>query len=325
MEFGLTVLRNVQDVEALIIHLILSKYLKEDFHSTAYAINVYVVPGPYALRLTRLPRVKIEAGEGSRLSYTFPLPVKAKRKSAGTGVSASKRKAKASNGDDESGEEISGLDDAADSEDEWDDPPPTAVVSKPKKQAKPRKSDTARTASLPSSKATGATSSLPRARSSTTGGKKAGKSSEPIFSDDEEDDEPVRPNNISALAAAAAQKRSTAAAVASGSRSSAKVRVPDSDIEENEYDADIVDDSEEEDLDPDGWAFTIGTKRTASSILGTHGSGASNGNGNMNGATGSSDTQRSYKKPRTSASGLAWTRPSGGAPAGVEVMELSSD
>ena len=49
----------------------LSGHLGESFHSTAYAINVYVTPGPGALRLTRYSREDIEAGKGPRIHVTF--------------------------------------------------------------------------------------------------------------------------------------------------------------------------------------------------------------------------------------------------------------
>lgn len=53
------------------IHLLLSHYLKESFHTTAYAINVYVIPGHEAFRLTRCSREDIESGKGPRVSVTF--------------------------------------------------------------------------------------------------------------------------------------------------------------------------------------------------------------------------------------------------------------
>lgn len=51
--------------------MLLSGYLKEDFHSTAYAINVYLLSGPQAMRLTRLSREAIEAGTGHRIECVF--------------------------------------------------------------------------------------------------------------------------------------------------------------------------------------------------------------------------------------------------------------
>lgn len=60
-----------QEAETLLIHLLLSHYLKEDFHSTAYSINVYLVSGPQAMRLTRLTREAIQSGTGQKIEYTF--------------------------------------------------------------------------------------------------------------------------------------------------------------------------------------------------------------------------------------------------------------
>jgi len=53
------------------VHLLLTDYLKESFHSTAYSINVYVQSGPNALRLSRFRREQVEAGQGPRISQTF--------------------------------------------------------------------------------------------------------------------------------------------------------------------------------------------------------------------------------------------------------------
>ena len=53
------------------MHLLLADYLKESFHSTAYAINVYVQPGPNALRLSRLRQEQVKAGQGPRISVIF--------------------------------------------------------------------------------------------------------------------------------------------------------------------------------------------------------------------------------------------------------------
>lgn len=80
------------------IHLLLSGYLKEDFHSTAYAINVYLLSGPQAMRLTRLSREAIEAGTGHIIECAFlKKPTRkskgqsdTKGKGSGTGTKSSK-------------------------------------------------------------------------------------------------------------------------------------------------------------------------------------------------------------------------------------------
>lgn len=60
-----------EDTETLCVHLIISRYLQEDFHQTAYSVNVYVVVGPNAARLTRLSRSDIEQGKGPAMEYCF--------------------------------------------------------------------------------------------------------------------------------------------------------------------------------------------------------------------------------------------------------------
>lgn len=60
-----------QDVESLIVALLLSNYLKEDFSSTAYAINVYLVPGEQAFRISRLSPDDIRLGNSPRIMHSF--------------------------------------------------------------------------------------------------------------------------------------------------------------------------------------------------------------------------------------------------------------
>lgn len=75
----------------------LSHHLKEDFHSTAYSINVYVLTGPQAMRLTRLSREAVEGGAGQRIECAFLK--KTARKSAGQAKrKTSTLKAKSSDG-----------------------------------------------------------------------------------------------------------------------------------------------------------------------------------------------------------------------------------
>ncbi|KAI9567984.1 P-loop containing nucleoside triphosphate hydrolase protein [Boletus coccyginus] len=59
------------DLEVLIVHLLVSRYLGEAFSSTAYSVNVYIVPGELALRLTRFTRADILAGKGPRIHCSF--------------------------------------------------------------------------------------------------------------------------------------------------------------------------------------------------------------------------------------------------------------
>lgn len=74
----------------LIVHLLLSRYLGEAFSSTAYNVNVYVVPGELALRLTRFARADIVAGKGPRIHCSFRRGNQ--RRSSCTNATAGKKK-----------------------------------------------------------------------------------------------------------------------------------------------------------------------------------------------------------------------------------------
>lgn len=73
----------------LIVHLLISRYLAEAFSSTAYSVNVYVVPGELALRLTRFARADILAGQGPRIHCSFR---RNQRKSSSTDATAVKKR-----------------------------------------------------------------------------------------------------------------------------------------------------------------------------------------------------------------------------------------
>ncbi|KAG8886455.1 hypothetical protein FRB98_001274 [Tulasnella sp. 332] len=88
------------DVETLIIQLILSKHLKEDYHSTAYAINVYVSVGPQSLRITHMSHDAVQAGTGERI--TLALAPKTKRAPKAS-TSKNKRKGAQDNDGEEGG------------------------------------------------------------------------------------------------------------------------------------------------------------------------------------------------------------------------------
>ncbi|KAG8216338.1 ATP-dependent DNA helicase [Butyriboletus roseoflavus] len=59
------------DLESLLVHLLLLRYLGEAFASTAYNVNVYIIPGELALRLTRFTRADILTGKGPRIHCAF--------------------------------------------------------------------------------------------------------------------------------------------------------------------------------------------------------------------------------------------------------------
>lgn len=67
-------------MESLLIHLLLSKHFKEDFQTTAYSVNVYIIPGSQALRLSRLSRANVEGGQCPKIEHSF-LNKTGKRKS----------------------------------------------------------------------------------------------------------------------------------------------------------------------------------------------------------------------------------------------------
>ncbi|ELU38197.1 ATP-dependent DNA helicase [Rhizoctonia solani AG-1 IA] len=109
--FALLTCSFCQDAEALIIQLVLSGHLKEIFHSTAYAINVYLQLGPQAVRLTRLDRESVEAGSGPKIECTFIQRTSgrskaAPKKQAGkSNVGGRKGKSKATISDEDDGED----------------------------------------------------------------------------------------------------------------------------------------------------------------------------------------------------------------------------
>ena len=67
-------------MESLLIHLLLSRHFKEDFQTTAYSVNVYIIPGSQALRLSRLSKADVEGGKCPKIEHSF-LNKTGKRKS----------------------------------------------------------------------------------------------------------------------------------------------------------------------------------------------------------------------------------------------------
>jgi hypothetical protein len=66
-------------VESLLITLLTLGYLKEEYVTNTYAINVYLIPGQQALRLSRLSKEDIEGGKGPRIATVFPKREKVRR------------------------------------------------------------------------------------------------------------------------------------------------------------------------------------------------------------------------------------------------------
>ncbi|KAH0834694.1 P-loop containing nucleoside triphosphate hydrolase protein [Lanmaoa asiatica] len=77
------------DTETLIVHLLVLRYLGEAFSSTAYTVNVYIIPGELALRLTRFTRADILAAKGPRIHCSFR---RHKRRSSATDATAGKKR-----------------------------------------------------------------------------------------------------------------------------------------------------------------------------------------------------------------------------------------
>ncbi|PVG04636.1 ATP-dependent DNA helicase [Serendipita vermifera] len=80
------------DVESLLITLLLLGYLKEEYVTNAYAINVYLVPGQQALRLSRLSKDDVESGKGPQIVTTFLKREKTRRISTAPGNKRSSKK-----------------------------------------------------------------------------------------------------------------------------------------------------------------------------------------------------------------------------------------
>ena len=72
------------------MQLLISRYLGEAFSSTAYSVNVYIVPGELAIRLTRFTRADILAGKGPRIHCSFRRSNQ--RKSSGTDAGVGRKK-----------------------------------------------------------------------------------------------------------------------------------------------------------------------------------------------------------------------------------------
>jgi hypothetical protein len=65
-----------------LIILLLQDYLKEEYSSTAYTINVYLIPGPQSLRLSRLSEEDARSGSGPRIRTSFVKKDKGRKSAA---------------------------------------------------------------------------------------------------------------------------------------------------------------------------------------------------------------------------------------------------
>ncbi|KAI0784090.1 P-loop containing nucleoside triphosphate hydrolase protein [Abortiporus biennis] len=77
---GEVVSMSKDDAEFFVMRLLADGYLKPMYHPTSHTVNVYVQPGPYAARLTRLNVKDLEKGQGPRIQMVSMK--KSKRKTA---------------------------------------------------------------------------------------------------------------------------------------------------------------------------------------------------------------------------------------------------
>jgi ATP-dependent DNA helicase Q1 len=79
--------RRSQELESLLVELLVQKYLVEKYHSTAYTTVVYLITGPLAMRLTRVPRDRLKTdAHAPKIECSFR---GATRKSKGKAAKAS--------------------------------------------------------------------------------------------------------------------------------------------------------------------------------------------------------------------------------------------
>ncbi|KAF8213207.1 P-loop containing nucleoside triphosphate hydrolase protein [Mycena galopus ATCC 62051] len=77
------------EVESLLVELLVQRYLVEKYHSTAYTTVVYLMTGPLAMRLTRIPRDRVKTLQEPRIECSFRT-VARKSKAKGAKASSSK-------------------------------------------------------------------------------------------------------------------------------------------------------------------------------------------------------------------------------------------
>ena len=73
------------------VELLLSRYLEESYSANSYVVNVYVVPGPQAIRLTRISREDLTNNKGPRVKCSFRKV--ARKKAAGKSTKGTSKKA----------------------------------------------------------------------------------------------------------------------------------------------------------------------------------------------------------------------------------------
>ncbi|KAJ7706323.1 P-loop containing nucleoside triphosphate hydrolase protein [Mycena rosella] len=105
------------ELESLLVELLVQRYLVENYHSTAYTTVVYLMNGPLALRLTRIPHDRVKTDKNApKIECSFRKAAKksktknAKASSSKGDIQAGKRKrqAQSSDEDDEDDDEDDG-------------------------------------------------------------------------------------------------------------------------------------------------------------------------------------------------------------------------
>ncbi|KAJ7786162.1 P-loop containing nucleoside triphosphate hydrolase protein [Mycena metata] len=77
------------ELESLLVELLVQRYMVEKYHSTAYTTVVYLMTGPLALRLTRVPRDRVKSDpHAPKIECAFRTVTRKKKAKAATGSSS---------------------------------------------------------------------------------------------------------------------------------------------------------------------------------------------------------------------------------------------
>ncbi|KAJ7492759.1 ATP-dependent DNA helicase [Mycena latifolia] len=124
------------ELESLLVELLVERYLVEKYHSTAYTTVVYLMPGPLALRLTRILRDRVKDDNTPKIQCSFRNALrktkskKAKASSSKGDKPAGKRKRQTQSSDeeeegDEEGDEMDDF--IIEDEDDFGKPEPASI------------------------------------------------------------------------------------------------------------------------------------------------------------------------------------------------------
>ncbi|KAJ7630796.1 P-loop containing nucleoside triphosphate hydrolase protein [Roridomyces roridus] len=94
------------ELETLLVELLIENYFRESYHQTAYSRIVYLVTGPLALRLTRIPRERVESDRNApKIECLFRTAVRKSRAKASASKGKRKRQSQGSSDEEEEEEE----------------------------------------------------------------------------------------------------------------------------------------------------------------------------------------------------------------------------